>query len=109
MIEILFKFASEVIYVRVDKTNVYFMTNNTGRAYATIDNLQLNYAGVCKEHPDLVDAKDWREQVINRFKEKIKNMKTEDESVQYLIEDLSKFGYKPLWKQKQGFRAEKLK
>ena len=108
MIGIIFQFASEHIQVNIDGTNVLFRTSGTNGAWATIDNLQLNYAGVCREHPDLKDSKDWKEEAIKRFKEKIKNMKTENERVKYVIEDLSKFGYKPLYKQRQGFRPEKL-
>ena len=108
MIGVIFQLASENIQVQIDKTNILFRTNNTNGAWATIDNLQLNYVGVCREHPDLELAKDWREQAIKRFKDKIKTMKTEKETVDYIISDLSKFGYKPLYKQKKGFRVEKL-
>jgi GTP1/Obg family GTP-binding protein len=108
MIGLLFQFASEVIEVRIDKANIYFRTHQTSGAFATIDNLQLNYAGVCKEHPDLKDSKDWREQAVKRFKDKIKNMRTEDETSKYLITDLSKYGYKPLWLQKNGYRPKRI-
>jgi len=108
MIGIIFQLASEHVQVNIDGTNVLFRTNGTNGAWATIDNLQLNYAGVLKEHPDLKDSKDWKQQAINRFKDKIKNMKTEKERVDYIISDLTKFGYKGLCKQRQGFRVEKL-
>ena len=109
MIGVIFQLASETIEVRIDNTNVYFRTTNTNGAWATIDNMKLNYVGVCREHPDLELAKDWREQAIKRFKEKIKTMNTEKERTEYIIQDLKKFGYKPLWLQRQGFRPEAIK
>jgi hypothetical protein len=108
MIGLIFQFASEIIEVRIDTTNIYFRTQGTNGAFATIDNLQLSYAGVCKEHPDLKSEKDWREQAIKRFKDKIKTMRTDEDTAEYIIQDLSKLGYKPLYKMKQGFRPTKL-
>jgi hypothetical protein len=105
---LVFQLASEIIEVRIDGVNIYFRTANTNGAFATIDNLKLDHTGVCKEHPDLKDNKGWREEAIKRFKDKIKNMKDEKEISNYIIEDLSKFGYKPLWSQRQGFRPVKL-
>ena len=108
MIGVIFQFASESIEVRIDNKNVLFRTTNTNGAWATIDNIKLNYVGVCREHPDLELAKDWREQAIKRFKDKINKMETENEIKEYIIKDLTKFGYKPLWSQRQGFRPERL-
>ena len=108
MIGLIFQFASESIEVRIDKTNILFRTTVTNGAFATIENLKLDYNGVCREHPDLELVKDWREQAIKRFKEKINTMKNETEIKEYIIKDLTKFGYKPLYMQRQGFRPEKL-
>lgn len=108
VIGIIFQFASELLQVNIDGTNVLFRTSGTNGAWATIDNLKLDYAGVCREHPDLKDSKYWREEAIKRFKDKIKQMKTEKERVDYIIKDLNKFGYKGLYTQKQGFRPVKL-
>ena len=102
---IIFQLASEVFEVRIDKGNVLFRTTSTNGAFGTIDNLQLNYVGVIKEFPDLKDSKEWRQEAIKRFKEKIKTM-NEIEASKYIIEDLIKFGYKPLYKQRDGFRVE---
>jgi GTP1/Obg family GTP-binding protein len=104
MIGIVFQFASEVVEVRIDKTNIYFRNTNTNGAFATIDNMKLSYNGVIKEHPDLKDNKEWSKEAISRFKEKIKQMKTEKDTANYIISDLSKFGYKPIYAQRQGFR-----
>ena len=105
---IVLQFASEVIEVRIDNKNVYFRTNNTNGAWATIDNIKLSYAGVCKEHPDLKDDKEWREKAIQRFKDKLKSYPSEIAKVNYIKEDLSKFGYIPQYQQRAGFRVEKL-
>ena len=108
MIGLIFQFASELIEVRIDKVNIYFRTANTSGAFATIDNLKLNKAGVIKEHPDLKEAADWREQAIKRFKDKIKTMENEEKTATYIIDDLKKYGYKPLYKQKTGFRPMRI-
>lgn len=107
-IGIIFQFASELLQVNVDGTNVLFRTSGTNGAWATIDNLKLDYVGVCKEHPDLKSNKDWKEEATKRFKDKIKNMKTEQERVNYILEDLTRFGYKGLYTQKQGWRPVRL-
>jgi len=108
VVGVIFQLASENIQVNIDGTNVLFRTNSTNGAWATIDNLKLDYAGVCREHPDLKDSKDWREQAIKRFKDKINNMKTEKDRADYIIKDLRAFGYKPLYSQRNGFRPVKL-
>jgi len=108
MIGLIFQFASELIEVRIDKSTIYFRTAYSGGAFATIDNIKLSYSGVIKEHPDLKDNKDWQKETIKRFKDKIKTMETEERTAAYIIEDLKKYGYKPLYKQKKGFRPIKL-
>ena len=106
-IGIIFQLASETFEVRIDNGNVMFRTSGTNGAFGTIDNLQLNYTGVLKEHPDLKDSKEWRVEAIKRFKDKIKTM-TEIQAARYIISDLSKFGYTPLYSQKDGFRVTKI-
>lgn len=108
MIGLIFQFASELIEIRIDKTNIYFRTAGTNGAFATIDNLKLSYLGVCKEYPDLTGKPDWREQAVSRFKDKIKELETEEMRGSYIITDLKKYGYKPLYKQKSGFRPQKI-
>jgi hypothetical protein len=108
MIGVIFQFANSVIEIRVVGSNILFRTQETGSMLAPIDALQLNQQGVIKEHPDLKDKEDWREQAIKRFKEKMKTYQTEKERINYVIEDLSKFGYKAYAIQEQGFRTRKL-
>ena len=108
MIEILFRFASEKILVKIDGTTVKFASISFGAKETTIEGLQLDYSGAIKEFPDLKDKKEWREITIERFKEKIKSLKTENERVEYIIEDLRKHGYIPKLKQRKGHRPERI-
>lgn len=107
MIGVIFEFAGEMIEIRVDKNRVYFRRAAT--PWATIEGLKLSKTGVIKEFPDLSLSDNWREIAINRFKEKIKSFKTEEEKVDYVIDDLRKHGYIPKAMQKQGFRVKKIK
>lgn len=105
----LFEFGSEVIEVRIEGNNCLFRTKDYGGASHPIDNLTLQKTGVIKEFPDLKDNKDWRKEAIKRFKQKLKNYKTEKQRMEYVKEDLKKFGYKPIIEQRDGFRPRKLK
>ena len=106
-IGIVFSFGTEVIEVVVRDLSILFRTTNS-QAFATIDGLKLDKSGAIKEFPDLKDRDDWKEEVIKRFKEKIKNMRTENERAKYIIEDLTKYGYKALYYQRAGSRVIKL-
>ncbi|HDK42725.1 MAG TPA: hypothetical protein ENG87_05055 [Candidatus Pacearchaeota archaeon] len=108
MIGIIFQFGTEIIEVKVQGVNVLFRASQFTN-FADIDGIKLNKVGVLKEFPDLKDSKDWQIIARKRFKDKIKTMKTERERVDYIIEDLTKFGYKWLYKQRAGFRPEKNK
>lgn len=108
MIGVLFLFGSEPVEVRVDQKNVYFRTGAYGGQFSTIEGLKLSKAGVIKEHPDLKDNDDWREEAIKRFKKKISSYKTEKQRMDYLIKDLTKFGYVARYMQKPGHRPIKL-
>ncbi len=107
MIGIVFQFGSEIVEVRIKDNNVFFRTSQH-QEFGDIDGLKLNKVGVLKEFPDLKDNEDWQKQAKERFKDKIKQMKTEREQANYIIEDLRKHGYKPMYEQAQGFRPKKL-
>lgn len=109
MIEILFTFGTETILVVIKGEQILFGNTGYGCQLATIDGLQLDYLGVCKEFPDLEGKNNWKEESIKRFKEKIKSFKTEQERADYIIQDLKKFGYIPVQIKKQGFRSKKIK
>lgn len=107
MIGVIFSFGSEIVEVRVKDNNVFFRTSNSIN-FGDIDGIKLNKSGVIKEFPDLEDKEDWQKQARDRFKEKIRKMETEQEKIKYIIEDLSKWGYKPLYIQKQGHRQVRI-
>lgn len=108
MIQVLFEFGGQKKGIEVEGDRVVFFDFQT-LLKSEIDGLQLSYEGVIKEHPDLKENPEWRRIAIERFKNHIKSFKTEEERVDYLIEDLRKWGYIPLYKQKKGFRSEKIK
>ena len=108
MIDLIFQFGSDVVMVRIKDNNVFFRTSQFTN-FGDIDGIKLNKIGVLKEFPDLKDKEDWQSIARERFKEKIKKMKTERQRVDYVVDDLQKFGYKWLYKQRQGFRPEKNK
>jgi len=104
MIELIFELGSEVILVVINGHDVKFGNTSFGSQLADISGIKLDYKGVCEEFPDLELEDDWREQAIERFKEKIKSMKTEDEVATYIIDELSGKGYVPKKKRRAGFR-----
>ncbi len=107
MIGIIFKFGSGIVEVRVKENNVFFRTNPT-QGFGDIDGIKLNKVGVLREFPDLKDKDNWQQEARKRFKEKIKQMKTEREKVEYIKEDLKKYGYEPYAEQIEGFRPKRL-
>ena len=107
MIGIIFDFAGQVVEVRVVNEKVFFRTSQFIQ-WADIDGMKLDKQGVIKEFPDLNDDVYWKQKARDRFKDKIKKMDNEEQRAKYVIEDLTKFGYKPLYMQKQGFRPVKL-
>jgi len=108
MIGVIFEFASEIVEVRVDGNHVLFRSGTTPQ-WATIDNLNISYRGVCIEFPDLEKNPDWKQEAICRFKKKIADMITEEEKINYIIDDLKKHGYIPKYKQRAGWRKTAVK
>lgn len=108
MIHIMFEFLNEKTLIEVNGEKVYFSHESFGNVKTEIDNLKLSKSGVIKEFPDLKDNEEWKEIAIKRFKDKIKQLNNEDERTNYIIEDLKKYGYKPLYKQKKGFRIQRI-
>jgi len=108
MIGLIFSFGTELVEVRIEGKKVYFRNSNL-QQFATIEGIKLSEAGAIREFPDLKGNKEWRKIVIERFKEKIKAMKTEEEISKYIINDLKKYGYVPMYKKRKGFRPEKIK
>ena len=109
MIGVIFQFGSEYVEVIIRDNKVLFKTNQFGGAFVPIQGIKLSKQGVVKEFPDLKEREDWKKIAIERFNEKIKSMDTEIEKINYIMEDLSKFGYVPLYLQQQGHRVKKIK
>lgn len=107
MIGVVLQLASEIVEVRVSENNINFRTGSS-QAWATIEGLQLSHSGVLKEFPDLEGDPEWRVKAVNRFKEKVNSFRTEEQKIDYIVEDLAKHGYTPKYKQKQGHRPERL-
>ena len=103
----MFKFGSDIMEVVVDDTNLIFL-NSEGTA-STIQGLKIQREGVIKEFPDLKDNENWKEEAIKRFKKYIKKMKTMDERIEYVKDELTKFGYDALYKQRAGHRPQKFR
>jgi hypothetical protein len=107
MIGVIFMLGSEMIEVRVEGANALFRSGSQP-GLSPIDGLHLDFNGVCKEFPDLVEAEDWRAQAIERFKDKLKCLKTETDRIEYIILDLGKHGYIPKYIQKGGHRVKRI-
>lgn len=108
MIGLIFQFGGELVETRIDGTNVFFRTSSYGSQFVPIDSLYFSKEGVIKEFPDLEGDELWKVKAIERLKAEIKKCHTENKIADYLISDLSKHGYIPKYKQRQGFRVEVL-
>jgi len=109
MIGTIFRFGNEVIEVRINNTNCLFRTKQTNTGFVPIDGIKLNKRGSIKEHPDLKDREDWKEETIKRFKNKLKEYPNEKERMRYVIDDLKKYGYRPEYMQINGHRPIKIR
>lgn len=107
MIDVGFKKGTEVFNVRVSGNQVTFskIYGNQLRL-CTIDGLKLNIGGILKEFPDLKGKPDGviKQEAIKRFKEHIKKLKTEEDRVEYVMKDLQKHFFTPIFIKKAGFR-----
>lgn len=107
-----FQQGTEIYKIRVMGTNLMF-----SRVYGqyergtTLEGLQLSVAGILKHYPDLENKEpvEMRTEAVKRFKEKIKQMKSEEEIKDYLKQDLASHGFKLLKWQKKGFREQREK
>ena len=109
MIGVIFSYINEIVEVRIDGSNCLFRTQQFGGALCPLDNLRIDKHGALKEFPDLKDNPDWKKITIQRFKDKMKTMNTETERMNYLIQDLKKYGYVPIRFQRAGHRPIKIK
>ena len=106
MIDILFRFGGDNIIVKVNGKHIALGSTQYGAQLATIEGLMLSKEGTIKEFPDLKDNPNWRLEAIKRFKEKLNSLSGESAVADYVITDLRKFGYVPMFKQVSGKRRE---
>jgi len=78
--------------------------------YSTIDGLKFSKVGMLKSFPDLkdLDFAEMKKEAMKRFKQKIKEMKTEQELHAYIVDDLKNHGYVLYKTEKKGFRTNKV-
>lgn len=102
-----FKKGGQVVIVRLIGDVVLFI-DPIARQMSTIEGLRISKEGVEREFPDLIGDEEWKQKAIQRFVEKIKSIPTEEERMDWLINELKEMGYEPLFKQEDGFRPVKL-
>lgn len=101
-----FSIGGDVVETIVDSNNIMFRDAGSGTT-TTIHGLKLDKPGVIREHPDLKDDEEWKKKAIERLKEHIKKLKTEMQKINYINDELEKFGYTPLFFQRAGHRPKK--
>lgn len=106
MITATFKLGGEQQSVKIEGNNLLFLDNSSGMV-SPIEGIRLSHVGVLKEHPDLEENDDWRNIAIERLKEHVKKLNTEMEKINYVKDELTKFGYEPLFFQRAGFRVRR--
>ena len=106
MINSSFMIGGDVVEVIVDSNNIMFRDAGSGTT-TTIQGLKLDKSGVVREHPDLKNDNEWKKKAIERLKEHIKKFKTEIQKINYIKDELEKFGYTPMYFQRGGFRPTK--
>ncbi len=106
MIKGTFEFGGDNVEVIVRGEELLFFDIDS-QMITPISGLKLSKQGCIKEFPDLKDDEDWKKKTIERFKEKMKTYRTENERIEYVAEELKKQGYIPLFKQRAGWRARK--
>lgn len=106
-IQIVFKQASQRVAVRIIGDSILFIDLESN-VVAPIEGLKLSKKGVIKEHPDLEGNKEWKQIAIQRFVDKIKQIKSEKEKEKWIIKEMEDMNYTPLYKQKNGFRPKKI-
>ena len=105
-IRIVFAYAGENPEVIIDGDNIMFWNKGI---FTTIEGLQLNKSTTIKEFPDLKDNPEWRKVALERFKAHFSSLLNTNDKVNYVISDLTKYGYKAILKQRAGFRPERIR
>ena len=106
-IQCTFKQGARIVALRIIQDNVLFIDLQTNKV-APIEGLRFDKRGVIIEYPDLKDNPDWKQISIQRFVDKLKQLPTEEQKSKWLISEMKKMGATPLYKQKSGFRTQKI-
>ena len=106
MIKLTFSLGGEVAEIIIDGNNLFFY-DTSSQMTTTIEGLKLSKSGVIKEFPDLRNDIEWKSKAIERFKEHVRRIADEKDKKNYIKEELKKFGWKPLYWQKAGWRQKK--
>lgn len=107
MEQVTFSLGGDMLVVEVDGNNAVFMDGASGML-TSIEGLRINRAGVLKEFPDLEHDDEWRKKAIDRLKLHISRIESEHGRIDYIISELVKHGYRPLFRQKNGWRPVKV-
>ncbi len=108
MIKATFRYGGEIVEVIVRWNDVLFY-NTHSQMTTPISGLKLSKAGVLKEFPELENNPDWKKIAIDNFNKLIRSMKTEMEKIEYIKDELKKYGYVPMFSQREGHRPIKFK
>jgi len=96
VVDMIFYYGKEIIIIRLIDNDLYFCKVQGSRLlFAPIEGLKFSELGIKKEFPDLADKPfaEAKRIAIQRLKNKLSEFKTEKEKINYLREDLAKFGY----------------
>ena len=107
-IQCVFQQGSNRMAIRIIGSNVLFI-DLSSNMLSPIEGLKLSRQGVIKEYPDLKDNPQWKQIAIERFVKKIKELPSEEKRSEWLIEEMKEMGYTPLYKQRNGWRPQKIK
>ena len=108
MIKGSFRLGGDVIEVIIKGNELLFFDISSGLV-TTIQGLKFSKSGVLKQFPDLKNEKEWKQIAMDRLKNHMKNLKTENDKMEYIKKELKDFGYEPLYKQRGGFRPQRFK
>ncbi len=108
MIKGTFKLGGDIMEVIIKGNELLFSDVSSG-LITTVQGLKFSKSGVLKQFPDLKNEKEWKFIAIERLKKHMKALKTEEDKMEYVKEELKDFGYEPLYKQRGGFRPQKFK
>ena len=109
MIGVIFQLGSNYVEFRLDGDNLFVRDSSYGGTLVPFapGTVNLDYDGVLKELPYLKGDSQWKEKACEELKERFKELETDDEKINYIVDEMKKYGYIPRFTQKKGHRPEK--